>query len=227
MTLQNDIDAIAYPPTHTYELKGLKPGRQLAERVKVIEKEFPQFFQGGELLDVGCNKGFFSLYHRGTVVGIDPAGDCITLCKKLCNSGEFHQASFKEYTTVKKFARVFIGNGHHYPFIEYEGWTFIEKLGNLTLPGGFVLLEGPVDTTGVDAKRCIPEHLVSEFTQDKLLEAFEPFFELVKLIRSPLVDRYFLLFKKREGGEIYQKYLTTLYKQMAERILPTDTGSIS
>ncbi len=222
MKLQDDINAIAYPPSHTYELTGLKPTGSLAERVEVIEKDFSNFFCGGELLDVGCNKGFFSQYHKGGVVGIDPMEECITLCKKLYKSGEFYQATFKEYTTRKKFARVFIGNGHHYPFIDAGGWTWVEKLGNLTHTGGFVLLEGPTGMEGRDAQNCIPEELASEFTQSKLLEAFDPLFILRGLVPSPLTDRYFLLFEKRDSDDIYQKYLQTLYYLASNYIHPTD-----
>ncbi|MCH7761742.1 hypothetical protein IIA15_10155, partial [candidate division TA06 bacterium] len=197
--LQDEIDTIEYPPTHTYNLAGLEPTGSLLSRMRVIEREFPKFFEGGRLLDVGCNKGFFSLYHRGLVVGIDPSKECIHLCRKLSASGKFCVSSFGKYDTDYIFNRVFIGNGHHYPFIEAGGWSFIEKLGNFVVEGGFVLLEGPTGMESVDAQNCIPEELASEFTQEKLLEAFESLFILRKIVSSPLADRYFLLFEKRSA----------------------------
>jgi len=223
MNLQDEIDSITYPPTHTYKLKGLTPTGSLATRMQVIQDEFPEFFQDGILLDVGCNKGFFSLYHRGKVIGIDPDEKCIELCRKLKHDGEFYISSFGEFTSKIQFNRIFIGNGHHYPFIESEGWYFLEKLGNLTAQGGLVLLEGPVDLSGADAKKCIPEHLAEEFTLKKLLGAFSSLFHFRKIVASPLSDRYFLLFEKRDDRDIYQRYLRSLYHLMAKYTNHTDT----
>lgn len=196
MTLQEEIDAIIYPPSHTYQLKGLIPGEILKERLEIIEREFPNFFMSGALLDVGCNKGFFSLYHKGHVTGIDPDEACITLCKKLLPSGYFLQTTFGGLHTDAKFDRIFIGNGHHYPFIEFEGWGFVEKLAEMSC--GLVLLEGPVDMKGVDAKRCIPKHLTGSFTFAMLLSTFSPAFHFRYMVRSSLVKRHFLLFERKK-----------------------------
>ncbi len=218
MTLQSEIDAIEYPPSHTYSLKGLVPTGRLLTRVEVIEREFPRFFKMGSLLDVGCNKGFFSLYHKGAVVGIDIVKDYVELCKKLNSRGdrEFHTVSFGNYKTDFVFEKVFIGNGHHYPFIEAYGWSFIEKLGNLVFTGGYVLLEGPTGMESRDARDCIPSQLASEFTQEKLIEAFDSLFILRKIVPSPLTDRYFLLFEKRDADNIFEKYLKSVYHIAAE-----------
>lgn len=221
MTLQNEIDSITYPPTHTYRLKGLVPGNILAKRVKVLEREFPHFFKHGTLLDIGCNKGFFSLYHNGPVTGIDPSPDCVNLCRKLCPSGSFHLTTFGKFETEEKFDRIFIGNGHHYPFIEAKGWSWIDSLGKLS--NGLVLLEGPTEMEGVDAQKCIPPELASEFTQEKLLDAFHSRFVPCKIVPSPLVDRYFLLFQRRTPGETYSYYLRMLYRLASAYTRPTDT----
>ena len=220
MTLQSEIDAIEYPPTHTYQLEGtdLVPTGQLATRVKVIEEEFPRFFRNGyELLDVGCNKGFFSLYHEDEVTGIDPDEICIKLCRKLRYSiwddcRVFYKVSFGEFKPNRRFARIFIGNGHHYPFIEAGGWGWVEKLGNLCYEGGEVLIEGPTDMDSLDAQNCVPEELASEFNQARMLEVFDSLFTLEKIVPSPLTQRYFLLFKKRSPSDIYQKYLENIYR---------------
>ena len=226
MTLQDEIDSIEYPPSHTYQLKGLVPGEILARRMEVITKEFSNFFKGGALLDVGCNKGFFSLYHKGGVVGIDPDEKCVKLCRKLRYTEDFYQASFGKYTRVGiPFNRVFMGNGHHYPFVEAGGWSFIEKLGNLVVTGGFVLLEGPTGMESVDAQNCIPDELASEFTQEKLLEAFDSLFILRKIVPSPLTDRYFLLFEKRDPRDIFEKYLRSVY-DLAKFYIASDSSDV-
>ena len=221
MTLQDEMDRIVYPPSHTYKLKGLIPGTLLAKRMEVIKKEFPHFFKIGTLLDVGCNKGFFSLYHDGTVTGIDPSSECIDLCRKLCPSGSFHLTTFGEFDTDDKFDKIFIGNGHHYPFIEARGWGWVDALGKLS--NGLVLLEGPTGMEGIDAQRCIPSDIVEEFTQEKLLEAFNSRFILCKIVPSSLIDRFFLLFQRRTPGETYSYYLRRLYKLASAYIRSTDT----
>ncbi len=200
MTLQEDLEAIYYPPTHTYEIEGLVPMEDLAKRVDVIEREFPTFFKSGHLLDVGCNKGFFSLYHNGPVIGIDPDMDCITLCRRL-STKDFYGYSFGEYAKINliKFDRIFIGNGHHYPFIEYEGWGFVKDLKRMCVLRGQILLEGPVNMLGKDAQNCIPKELVDKFNLESLIPAFVySKFQLIKMVASPLVDRHFLLFERTE-----------------------------
>ena len=210
-------------------MEGLVPTGPLAERVEVIKREFPYFFVSGyELLDVGCNKGFFSLYQEGRVVGFDPDEKCVELCRKLRysiwdNYREFHVASFGSFVADHQFSRVLIGNGHHYPFIEAGGWSFIEKLGNLCYPEGQVLLEGPTGMESADAQNCIPEELASEFTQEKLLEAFDSLFILRKIVPSPLTDRYFLLFEKRDAENIFEKYLKSIYYRAQAYISPKGT----
>lgn len=225
MTLQDEIDAIEYPPTHRYKLEGLVPLGALADRVKVIEEEFPFFFNHDEdLLDIGCNKGFFSLYHKGYFTeGIDPTEECITLCIKLKPKGVFKLSTFGEYNSVYEFHRIFIGNGHHYPFIEAGGWSWVEKLGNLCVTGGLILLEGPTDMDSLDARNCIPPELASEFNQKRMLEVFDSLFTLEKIVPSPLTDRYFLLFKKRSAEDIYRKYLENVYRLIAGYIQSSDT----
>jgi len=231
MTLQSEIDSIEYPPSHTYILDGLIPTGSLLARVLLIEKEFPHFFRSGyELLDIGCNKGFFSLYQEGQVVGFDPDEKCVELCKRLRykiwdDDREFHVASFGSFTRSHRFARIFIGNGHHYPFIEAGGWSFIEKLGNLCDPTGLVLLEGPTGMESVDAQNCIPEELASEFTQEKLIEAFDSLFILRKIVPSPLADRYFLLFEKRDPRDIFEKYLRSVY-DLAKFYTASDSSDV-
>ncbi len=200
--LQVELDVIIYPPTHIYHIDGLVPMKDLAKRVDVIEREFPDFFKSGYLLDVGCNKGFFSLYHNGSVVGIDPDMDCVTLCRKL-SKRSFYNYSFKQYAkgynfrVNGKFDKIFIGNGHHYPFIEYGGWSFVKDLKRMCRDGGLVLLEGPTGMEGVDAQNCIPKKLATNFNMENLIQAFViSNFQLVKMVPSPLVDRHFLLFER-------------------------------
>ena len=86
-----------------------------------------------------------------------------------------------------------------------------------------MLLEGPTGMESVDARNCIPEELVEEFTQEELLEAFDSLFILRKIVPSPLTDRYFLLFEKRSADDIFEKYLRSIYRRAANYTTPWDT----
>lgn len=225
-TLQERIDGIAYPPTHTYRLDDLKPTGDLAKRLSVIEREFPGFFDGHLLLDVGCNKGFFSLYFTGSVFGIDPVREYVDLCRDVYPLGRFECATFGKFETDILFDRIFIGNGPHYPFIEARGWGWVEKLARLSK--GTVLLEGPVDMSGRDAQRCIPPEIAGQFNRAAMHKAFEPWFFVRKEVPSPLVDRFFTLLEKKDElihapMERYAEYLRTLYAMMCEFVHPGDT----
>ena len=57
MTLQERIDNLTYPPTHTYNLVGMEPTDVLKKRIEVIKRVAPSFFTSClRFLDVGCNK---------------------------------------------------------------------------------------------------------------------------------------------------------------------------
>ena len=225
MGLQARVDALAYPPTHSYKIDGMVPTGDLADRVAVIEREFPDFFRG-RLLDVGCNKGFFSLYHRGPVVGIDTNAECVSLCRQLAPHAQFFEGRFGDHEFSAPFDRVFVGNGPHHLFVAANGWGWIDALAKVSC--GQVLLEGPVDMTGVDAQRCIPADLSSVFNRIERDLALARHFWVVREVPSPLVDRFFtLLLRKRDfaspPAQRYAEYLVHIYSKMRDHVRPTDT----
>lgn len=220
--LQQQINNLYYPPTHEYTLNGLIPHGDLFKRIRIINDNFPDFFSNGKLLDIGCNKGFFSLYHNGAVIGIDPNEDCIKLCKNLFKEREdveFIKTSFLNFKTEEKFDKIILLNGPHYPFIESNGWDFINKLGKLS--EGSLLIEGFLNMNERDAIRCIPSHLTHLFNKENMLKAFKKYFRLIKIIPSPLIHRFFLLFEKLDylyfaTMEEYADYLRIIYNEAKE-----------
>ena len=222
--MQQRIDAIAYPPTHTYHLEGLVPIGDLARRLEVYEKIAPGFFSG-RLLDVGCNKGFFSLYHKGEVFGIDPNREYVDLCRDLRPDGIFIQCRFGEVMFAKPFDRIFIGNGPHYPYADMGWGRFAEKLAELSC--GLVLTEGLVDMHNRDAKNCIPDKKQQRFTQQHRDEAFDRDFIKVDDVASPLVHRRVTLWRKRcdlhhADPAHYAGYLVHIYQSVRELVSRSD-----
>lgn len=198
--MQSQIDDIAYPPTHTYNLSPLYPTGVLAKRVAIIEQIAPELFEGEDFLDVGANKGYFSMraaeecWH---VEAIEPDPQCQELLHDILpTNATLFRGTFGEYATSQKFDRVFIGNGHHYPFIEAGGWSWVHKLAKMAT--NLVVVEGPSGMACTDMYNCIPGELRGEFNQDAMLEAFTAHFDFK--VRVPTVgytpDRYIYRFEK-------------------------------
>ncbi len=204
--LQTLLDAQAYPPTHTYRIDTLEPTAVLAQRAGLIDRLAPEFFRSARsMLDVGCNKGFFSL--RGArafdrVLGIDTDAHCISLCRQIAaylslDNAEFQATGFGGLTTPSTFDRVVIGNVHHYVFREAGGnWSWVDKLASLATDQ--VLIEGPLGMECRDMIAAIPEPMRAAFNRHDFLEAMGRHFTLKGLLRTVTYtpDRYLMLFER-------------------------------
>ena len=200
---QRMIDSIAYPPTHTYSIKDMKPTNVLAQRMGIIKKSAPDFFtKAKSFLDVGCNKGFFSLYGSDMfddVLGID-SKDLAELWTSIKRDNtEFVNTTFRMFNTRKMFDRVFIGNTHYKMYTECGGWEWISKLAAITCGGGLVLIEGPVSMECMDMQQAIPEKLRSGFMFKEFTKEMSRFFTMKVMV--PTVgytpDRYIMLFERK------------------------------
>ncbi|MFN7951516.1 MAG: methyltransferase domain-containing protein [bacterium] len=205
--LQALLDAQAYPPTHTYRIEPFEPTDVLHQRVALMNRLSPQFFERGHaLLDVGCNKGFFSLNVAGRftrVVALDTDAHCIWLCRRIADylgieNVEFEASSFGRLATQGRFDRVLIGNVHHYIFREAGGrWSWVDKLARLAT--GLVLIEGPLGMECADMDAAIPAEMRVAFDRDLFFDAMSRHFTLLDF--APTVaytpDRYLMLFERR------------------------------
>jgi len=203
---------LKYPPTHTYRYLDLKPTGVLKQRWKIIQDVIknikPNYFSKleGRFLDIGCNKGFFSLVAEQIfpeVVSIDNDKKFIDLCNtiKTSKNTQFIHTSFRDFTPKVQFDRIFIGNTHHYLFVESNGWDWIYKLATITRSGGQILIEGPIDMECRDMERVIPENLRDKFNLKTFLEIMTKYFELCTI--TPTIDytpdRYIMLFIRKES----------------------------
>ena len=214
---QKLIDSLAYPPTHNYTLEGLEPVGVLRKRVKLINKIAPNFFTKSErFLDVGMNKGWFSLYASEfceEVIGIDSNPDFVELCNKLKKPNtQFIQTSFRDFTSSQTFDRIFFGNVHYKIYRECNGWDWLYKLASIST--GQVLIEGPINMNCPDLIDYFEtKELEDNFSYEKFMAIMNRFFVLKA--KKQTVDytpgRYIMLFERR---------LDNLNKQFELKDLP-------
>ena len=193
------VDSLPYPSTHEYKLNGLKPVGTLKIRLAILNEVAPKFFSGHNFLDIGCNKGFFSLLAAESfdrVQSIDTDERFIKLCRflKQPNMDIFH-TSFRDFAPQLEFDKIFIGNVHHYIFKECRGWEWISKLAAISR--GEVLIEGPVDMNCKDMISVIPEDLQLKFTFEKFMQVMESFFSLEQKVPSVSPGRWAMLFRRK------------------------------
>jgi len=196
------IDLLAYPPTHTYILDDLKPTGILQERFGVINRLAPDFFiRKKRFLDVGCNKGFFSLYGSqcfDEVVGIDNSPEFIELCTKLKRPNtEFILTDFRDYTPEKRFDRILLGNVHHYLFRSCGGWEWLYKLAAISK--GLVIIEGPVDMSCPDMPNVFSGDIREHFNYGEFIEIMSRFFVLRAKIPTVAYTpgKYVMVFERK------------------------------
>lgn len=207
-TLQERIDELAYPPTHTYRLEGLEPTGVLKQRIEILNRVGGEFFRKGlRFLDIGCNKGWFCISKMNApykyIVGIDYNEEYIKLCKDIQafvghrRGLYFFNIAFRDVIPSYRFDRVMIGNVHHYLYRDANGWDWIPKLAAIMTNGGLVLIEGPKDMSCDDMDSFFPPELEIKF--NSLVSHMEKYgLRLVKT--EPAVtytpERYVWLFKK-------------------------------
>lgn len=187
--LQVRIDALDYPPTHTYVLDGIggpTPTGILAERWALLRHVGGSFWDctrdSSTFLDVGANKGFFSLMARAAgfeVTAIDPDPACAQLVGDL--DLDSVQATFREWAPpAQRLDRVFLGNAHHYCYRD-AGWAWALKLAAVVKPRGQVLIEGPLGNDCPDMAKTFDglPGLLADFTRGAFFAALHPFFDVL------------------------------------------------
>lgn len=202
--LQAAIDKTAYPPTHLYDVGSMTPYGPLAERVPKILNVCPKLFTGDSFLDVGANKGFFSmLAAKGCrkVVAVERDAECCAILRSLpAKNITVEECGFDEFQTDEAFDRVFIGNVHHHIYRQCGGWDWIGKL--VAISTDLVVIEGPVGLECGDMQRIMPDELRPDFNRETFLQRMCVYFDYTGEVPSPpyTPDRYIMAFKRR-GSE--------------------------
>lgn len=254
---QKLLDSYTYPPNHNYDLTTLEPKGLLSERLDIIKKVVPNFFEEGHhFLDIGCNKGFFSFYgscNFDSVTGVDVDLKFVDLCNDIkdiysCNF-EFMQTGFRDFIPKRTYDRIMLGNVHHYVFREASGtFDWVYKLAAMS--NGLVIIEGPKDMACKDMERVFSKqhdslHMRQDFTEDKFLSAMNLFFTTKSITPSVNADRYMMVFERKDSGlnrfealsnyrpkEILRKstdayWTPVVYKTEKDIICKVDTSMVS
>jgi len=199
----------SYPPTHTFEIHSLNPTKWLSDRYGIITRNFPHFFVGDRLLDVACNKGWFSLYHAEVFKKIDAFdidGPMLEVARALNKWDHitFINASFRNFTTNHQYDRIFLANGPHHMFREINGHEWIAKLAAMSNYGGYVLMEGSPNNKIRDLEEYPDSY-------NEIIPQMNRWFTLEQKVptTSYTPGRFFFLWKRkgseRYEGEIYEK----------------------
>jgi hypothetical protein len=184
-TAQWLISTCVYPPTHDYSLENLEPHGVLKERFEILTALDKNFFQVENFLDVGSNKGFFSLYAANSgakVSSIEPDKQFHDLLMqinvpKITN----YFGTFKTFPTKDQFDSIWIGNTYHYIERECPGYQWVVKLAAITKFGGVVIIEGPTENSP-----DVPVDLLGSINEIMFIQAMSPFFTLLAVTESPL-----------------------------------------
>src|SRR3990167_1752943 len=191
-TMQNRIDSISYPCTHEYILETLEPIGHLKKRLELIPDNF---FTGDNFLDVGVNKGFFSLLAQRNNMKVD-AIDIVPQYVELCNDLGINTilTSFRDFNPEKRYDRIMLGNVMHYMFRECNGYEFISKLAAIS--NGLVLIEAPLGLECSDLNDFFDGEV--NYNRDLFMREMSRFFNLVYDVNSPSPDRYIMIFERKE-----------------------------
>lgn len=214
---QSKIDSMSYPPTHQYLLHPFKPVGTTHVRLEKIKLLDSRFFTGTNFLDIGSNKGFFSLLARQSfdqIVAIENDNEFADLIKSFDLGIEVENKTFRDFTTDMTFDKIMIGNVAHYLYNE-SGWDWIAKLAVLST--GRVLIEGAINMKCNDMKIAIPKAKQSGYGE--FLNEMKKYFRLVRATSSISPDRYVMLWE-RIGDEFTN---IVQYKKMdVKKVIKTD-----
>lgn len=191
------IDSLSYPPNHSYTLQPFAPVGDTKIRLEKIKLLDSEFFTGHNFLDIGCNKGFFSLTALSTfetVTSIDNDNRFTDLLKSFDIELNVVNKSFRNFTTDQTFDKIMIGNVAHYLYNE-SGWDWIAKLAVLST--GKVLIEGAIDMKCDDMKIAIPKEKQAKFNEFQ--KEIKKYFRLVTATSSISPDRYVMLYERKHN----------------------------
>jgi len=188
---------LQYPDNHDYDPDTFTPQGKLSLRVERLRRNAPELFAGGKsLLEIGSNKGYFCMTLAkvyGEIHGYDKAKEYTDFCWVLAkmhgiSNVRFYPGSFRDIPFDRTYEVVYVGNCHHYFFLDCARnyappLLFLKKLAGLTEK--YLILDGPFELKDPAVSRLIKEGSWSEYTQEmytfeKYVEVLAPQFQLIR-----------------------------------------------
>ena len=134
---------VGYQSYEPLEITGQRPTEERFELYRVKEVLKPHF----EVLDIGCNSGFFSLYvarYVKTVHGVEPKKSLNEACKLVCNhlnvdNVKIFSKRWSEFEAPIKYDLVISLAVHKWAQMSFG--EHIEKIKNMLKPQGYLLIE--------------------------------------------------------------------------------------
>jgi len=214
--LQQRLDALTYVPNHCYEFLSMQGKNKVsAERFAYIVGHLKGLVEGREVLDVGCNKGFVSLWCAengarrvvaedirqeytelvGDLAQCKGLGNVTVTVKPLWKLGEVHEVEGVPVTKEGDLALV-LGVAHHLTLDHGLDWLW-----RLYYLGYDVLMEFPCvgsDQTVEFLRGKVPEAKRQLLREDLLREKVEGLYDVELVGRSPDLGRSLYHLRKGE-----------------------------
>ena len=217
--IRKRMKAYDYPENHSFDPDTLQSTGRSVSRVKALTEILTGVGLSGRLLDVGCNRGWFTFTFGcflfaseswfSHIVGIDPIGECIGIAEDIRSAHDFPTVEFKhvrfeQYDGTEPFNTVHFGQCAHYLFRDCvrrgeHPLKFLDKAKDLALR--HILIDGAFDgdpSVEYDAKadRWAPE-IKKLATIEGYATALRPEFKLIKYARSgDASTRYMAVFER-------------------------------
>ncbi len=178
----------------------------LPSRLKIL-RSTPLYKGGRLLIDVGCATGYFevqlaSKYQK--IIAFCPHEGEIKTAKKATIGLKNVEVSLNTFGSYNfkdaKADMVYLGNCIHYIFIEYKGWSFMEKL--LSISEDYLIIEYPYDINLEESDMIVlKNNLISKglyklFTKKEMLKYLLPNFTLAQTLKSVSKTREIIVLRR-------------------------------
>ncbi len=172
-------------------------GPRLQQKLSALEAAFPRSLQGRDVLDVGCDFGFWSFYAAAAgarrVVGLDRSRDVKEIGRvdlvdlnyemtrrypELYGRCAFHATNVgREFKLFGVFDLVLLFSLYHHIFAQVEDhraiwyWLYLHVRDD-----GYLIWENPTSLDDPIARQAVPEILWPQFTEPQIFAAAERYF---------------------------------------------------
>ena len=201
--LRQDIKDVNYPANQGYDPETLKAFGVAKDRIKLLKKNAPEMFKGGEsLIDIGSNKGFIAMSLRNLyskVYGYELSHETHSISQRVkeyhnAENVEFINDSFRNISLNKfrfqKYTVTYCGSVHHHFFKDcilhgVSPWLFMKKL--IAITDKYLILDGPFSVEGdFSLSTWAKEHgwsddIINQYTLERHCKELLPQFEFVRI----------------------------------------------